>query len=81
VEARYAGYLDKARAELERVRAQEHRPIPADFDFHAVTALLKATRENLAQVRPRTLGQAGRVPGVTPADVANLLVALKRRNT
>ena len=45
---------------------------------YALTGLLKATREKLEQARPRTIGQAGRVPGVTPADLANLLVALRR---
>jgi tRNA uridine 5-carboxymethylaminomethyl modification enzyme len=78
VELRYGGYLSRARAEIERVRNQQHRAIPPNFDFDAVQGLLKATRESLSRIRPGTLGQAGRVPGVTPADLANLLVALKR---
>jgi tRNA uridine 5-carboxymethylaminomethyl modification enzyme len=81
VERQYAGYLDRARAEIERVQAHEHTPIPPQFDYHAAHGLLKATREHLSRVRPATLGQAGRVPGVTPADLAVLLVALKRQAT
>ena len=78
VEQQYSGYLARARAEVERVAANEQRAIPPDFDYAAVKGLLLATREALTRVRPATLGQAGRVPGVTPADLANLLVALKR---
>ncbi len=79
VERLYAGYLARARAEIERVAAHERLPIPLDFDYDAVRGMLKSTRENLTRVRPATLGQAGRVPGVTPADSAVLLVALKRQ--
>ncbi|MBN2080948.1 tRNA uridine-5-carboxymethylaminomethyl(34) synthesis enzyme MnmG [bacterium] len=78
VESRYAGYLERARGEVERVRRQAHTEIPPDFDYSCIASLLKATRENLGRVRPRTLGQAMRVPGVTPADAANLLLVLKR---
>jgi tRNA uridine 5-carboxymethylaminomethyl modification enzyme len=78
VEIQYAGYLARARAEAERVRQSGDRRIPPDFDYAALTSLLKATREKLEQTRPRTIGQAGRVAGVTPADLANLLVAVRR---
>lgn len=79
IELRYAGYLERARAETDRVARQGGLPIPDGFDFSGVRSILKATREQLARVRPLTLGQAARVPGVTPADVANLLVELRRR--
>jgi len=81
IETQYRGYLDRALAEIERVRLNEELPIPPGFDYEAVHGLLKATRENLARVRPATLSQAGRVPGVTPADLACLLVALRRVRT
>ncbi len=81
IELRYAGYLDRARAETDRVARQGNLPIPDGFDFSAVRSILKATREQLDRVRPLTLGQAARVPGVTPADVANLLVELRRRSS
>ncbi len=79
VELRYAGYLDKAQAEADKVAAHEALPIPPDFDYGSLRTILKATRESLSRVRPQTLGQAGRVPGVTPADLANLLIAVRRQ--
>jgi len=78
VEIQYEGYLERARQELARIASQEHRPISPGFDFEAVRTILKATREKLSYARPSTIGQASRVPGVTPADIANLLVAIKR---
>ncbi|MCB1216381.1 tRNA uridine-5-carboxymethylaminomethyl(34) synthesis enzyme MnmG [bacterium] len=78
VEILYEGYLERARAEIEKVRGHSELPIPADFDFHAVEGLLISTRQLLTRARPATLGQAARVSGVTPADMANLLVALRR---
>ena len=80
VETKYEGYLARTIKEINRVKAQHGRRIPPGFDFNAVNALLKSTREQLSLVKPTTIGQASRVPGVTPADVASLLVALKRGN-
>jgi len=81
IEIQYAGYLERARAESERTRRNETLPIPAGFDFSQVSSMLKATREQLARLRPATVGQAARVPGVTPADLANLIVALRKPRT
>ena len=78
VELRYAGYLDRARSEARRLRASDELTIPADFDYSSVHGLLTGSREKLARVQPATVGQARRVQGVTPADLASLLVALKR---
>ncbi|MCB1187799.1 tRNA uridine-5-carboxymethylaminomethyl(34) synthesis enzyme MnmG [bacterium] len=78
VEIVYEGYLERARAEIERVRGHSELPIPAGFEFHSVEGLMISTRQLLTRARPATLGQAGRVSGVTPADMANLLVALRR---
>lgn len=78
VEVIYEGYLERARAEIERVRGHSELEIPEDFDFSIVDSLLISTRQLLSRARPATLGQAGRVSGVTPADMANLLVALRR---
>lgn len=78
VEVRYAGYLDHARAECERTKRNGGLLIPPDFDFSRLSGLLKSTREQLAITRPASVGQASRVPGVTPADLANLIVALRR---
>ncbi|HTT04550.1 MAG TPA: tRNA uridine-5-carboxymethylaminomethyl(34) synthesis enzyme MnmG [Steroidobacteraceae bacterium] len=78
VEASYAGYIERAEQEIERVRAQEHVALPEDLDYTHLTGLSHEVRQQLAAVRPGTLGQAGRVPGVTPAALAILRVHLKR---
>jgi tRNA uridine 5-carboxymethylaminomethyl modification enzyme len=69
-EFRYAGYLKRHDAELARVRAQTDREIPAAFSYDAIPGLSREVVERLSQVRPATIGQAGRVPGVTPAALA-----------
>jgi tRNA uridine 5-carboxymethylaminomethyl modification enzyme len=79
VQAKYTGYIDRQRDEIERQRRHEDTPLPADLDFAAVRGLSNEVRQRLSEARPLTLGQAGRVPGVTPAAVSVLLVHLKRR--
>ncbi|MHC5038961.1 MAG: tRNA uridine-5-carboxymethylaminomethyl(34) synthesis enzyme MnmG [Planctomycetota bacterium] len=74
---KYAGYIDRANRMVEKTRAMESLPIPRGFDFRAVLGLSFEAREKLDAVRPLTLGQAGRVEGVTPADVSVLAVTLK----
>ena len=76
---RYAGYLDRQQLEIERARAAEETPIPADFDFAAVRGLSAEVLEKLERQRPTTVGQAARIPGVTPAAISQLLVWLKRQ--
>jgi tRNA uridine 5-carboxymethylaminomethyl modification enzyme len=66
---KYSGYLKQEAARAERARREEHRRIPADFPFDTVPGLSREARERLAQVRPETLGQASRIPGLTPAAV------------
>ncbi|HET7034760.1 MAG TPA: tRNA uridine-5-carboxymethylaminomethyl(34) synthesis enzyme MnmG, partial [Thermomicrobiaceae bacterium] len=78
IEARYAGYIDKERAQVERARKLEQRPIPREVDFGALPSLRSEAREKLARFQPRTLGQASRIAGVTPGDVAVLMVHLER---
>jgi tRNA uridine 5-carboxymethylaminomethyl modification enzyme len=79
IQAKYAGYIDRQRDEIERQRSQEATGLPADFDFDQVRGLSAEVREKLIRVRPATLGQAARIPGVTPAAVSLLLIHLKRR--
>jgi tRNA uridine 5-carboxymethylaminomethyl modification enzyme len=79
VRARYTGYIERAREELARAQRSEALALPADLDYAGLAGLSNEVRQKLAQVRPRTLGQAGRLPGVTPAAVSILLVHLKRR--
>ncbi|MGH8217882.1 MAG: tRNA uridine-5-carboxymethylaminomethyl(34) synthesis enzyme MnmG, partial [Steroidobacteraceae bacterium] len=80
VRAKYAGYIERQHAEIERQRLSEEMPLPADLDYAAITGLSTEARQRLAEARPATLGQAARVPGVTPAAVSVLLVHLKKRS-
>lgn len=71
-EVKYAGYLKQEAARAERLRRQERRRIPDGFTFTGVPGLSREVVQRLSQVRPETLGQASRIPGVTPAAVAVL---------
>ena len=76
---RYAGYLALDRERIERQRKMAERLIPEGFDYAAVRHLRAEAREQLARIRPRTLGQAGRVSGITPADLALVVISLEGR--
>ena len=78
IQATYGGYLARQRDEIERQRGQETRSLPVDFDYAQVRGLSAEVSEKLCRVRPTTLGQAARIPGVTPAAVSLLLIHLKR---
>ena len=77
-EVKYAGYIRRQQEQVERFRRLEALVIPPGFDYGTVHGLSAEVREKLNQVSPRTLGQAGRIPGVTPAATAILAVVLKR---
>jgi tRNA uridine 5-carboxymethylaminomethyl modification enzyme len=79
IAAKYAGYIDRQAAEIERQLAQESLALPADLDYAAIRGLSKEVAQKLAQHRPETVGQAARIQGVTPAAISLLLVHLKRR--
>jgi tRNA uridine 5-carboxymethylaminomethyl modification enzyme len=79
IAAKYSGYIERQRGEVERQAAQENACIPADIDYLAVRGLSKEVQQKLAQHRPGTVGQAARIQGVTPAAISLLLVHLKRR--
>jgi tRNA uridine 5-carboxymethylaminomethyl modification enzyme len=78
VQAKYSGYIDRQREEIERHRRHEQTRLPDDIDYALVRGLSHEVRQRLTQVRPQTIGQASRVPGVTPAAISLLLVHLKR---
>lgn len=79
VQARYAGYIDRQIGEIERQRQQESVQLPLDFDYAGVYGLSTEVREKFLRVRPSSLGQAARIPGVTPAAISLLMIHLKRR--
>jgi tRNA uridine 5-carboxymethylaminomethyl modification enzyme len=76
---KYEGYLQKQRAQVARARAMEDWLIPEDLDYDQIESLRIEARQKLQAKRPQSLSQAGRIPGVNPADVAVLMVWLKRR--
>ena len=80
VELKYEGYLKKEEAQIKEQQRLESKLIPADFDYAAVKALRIEAREKLASIRPLNLGQASRISGVSPADIAVLIVALRQLN-
>ena len=79
IQAKYAGYIERQQQEIDRHRAQEETALPPDFPFDQVRGLSAEVREKLLRVRPTTLGQAGRIPGLTPAAISLLLIHIRRR--
>ena len=79
IQIKYEGYLQKSQAALREARAMEEKLLPADAPYMEITGLRMEARQKLSAQRPRSIGQAGRIPGVSPADVAVLLVWLKKQ--
>ena len=77
-DCRYAGYIERQRADIEALHRDEKILIPADFDYHAVGGLSAEARDVMMRLRPQTIGQANRLPGLTPAAVVAVLRHLKR---
>jgi tRNA uridine 5-carboxymethylaminomethyl modification enzyme len=78
-EARYAGYVKRQQDEIERNRGTDELPLPENLNYAAIHGLSHEIRQKLARQRPVTIGQASRIPGVTPVAVSLLLVHLKKR--
>ncbi len=79
IQVKYAGYLARQEKQVEQFRQEESRLLPDDLDYAAIPGLRLEAREKLQQVRPVSIGQAGRISGVSPADVAVLLIYLSGR--
>ena len=79
IDIKYSGYLARQQQQIDQVKKQEHRAIPADVDYATIATLSKEAREKLNSIQPLSLGQAGRIPGVSPADVTALLLWLELR--
>jgi tRNA uridine 5-carboxymethylaminomethyl modification enzyme len=80
VQAKYSGYLKRQNDEIERQQRHEELRMPENIDYADVSGLSNEARQRLRDVRPETLGQAARIPGLTPAAVSLLLVHLKKRD-
>lgn len=80
IQTKYAGYISRQQEEIQKLRESENIILPDDLDFTVISGLSKEIQQKLLQVRPQTLGQASRIPGVTPAAVSLLMIHLKKRN-
>jgi tRNA uridine 5-carboxymethylaminomethyl modification enzyme len=80
IQARYAGYLARQQAEIARLQRYQKQALPPELDYNDVRGLSNEVCEKLQAVRPRTIGQASRIPGITPAAISLLLIHLKKRN-
>jgi tRNA uridine 5-carboxymethylaminomethyl modification enzyme len=80
VRAKYMGYIERQQEEIGRQQRNEETRLPADLDYDRIVGLSTEVRQRLAEARPATVGQAARVPGVTPAAVSILLIHLKKRS-
>jgi len=80
VRAKYAGYIERQQDEIDRQRRNEETLLPKELDYMSIAGLSTEVRQKLAEAQPATVGQASRVPGVTPAAVSILLVHLKKRS-
>jgi len=80
IQVRYAGYITRQREEVDRARRQEETTLPEGLDYDGVSGLSNEVRQKLHQVRPATLGQARRIPGMTPAAISLLAIHLKKRS-
>lgn len=79
IKTKYAGYIDRQQEEIARLRASEDTRLPDDIEYSSISGLSKEIQGKLGQTRPETLGQASRIPGVTPAAISLLLIHLKKR--
>ncbi|MDH3561103.1 MAG: tRNA uridine-5-carboxymethylaminomethyl(34) synthesis enzyme MnmG, partial [Gammaproteobacteria bacterium] len=80
IQAKYAGYLERQQAEIARLKRHQQQALPVDFDYNTVRGLSNEVFEKLQAVRPQNIGQAARIPGVTPAAISLLLIHLKKRD-
>ena len=78
IQVKYEGYIEKQLQQIERAKKMEDKKIPEDIDYYAIHGLATEAKENLSEVRPLSIGQASRVPGVNPADISILLVYLEQ---
>ena len=81
IQLKYAGYLARQEKQVEQFRKEETRLLPADMDYNAISGLRVEAREKLSQIRPMSIGQAGRISGVSPADIAVLLIWLEQNKS
>jgi len=79
IEAKYDGYIGRQLDQVERFRRMEEKRIPVDLDYRSIPQLRAEAREKFERVRPLSVGQAGRISGISPSDIATLLIHIRRR--
>ncbi len=79
LQIRYAGYLQRQQAQIRKFEREEHMPIPSGIDYERISSLRIEARQKLSAARPQSIGQASRVPGVSPGDIAVLMVYIGKR--
>ena len=77
---KYAGYINRQQEDVAQMKRLEDTRIPADFDYDVVSGLSREITLKLKDVRPETLGQASRIPGVTPAAVQLIMITVRKNN-
>ena len=77
-EFKYEGHILRQQQQVDRVARQEERPLPTEVDYHAIEGLKREAQQRLTEIRPLTLGQASRISGITPADIALLSIWLEK---
>jgi tRNA uridine 5-carboxymethylaminomethyl modification enzyme len=80
VQHKYSGYIEKQKSEIAKFRKLESKKIPDDFNYNGIPGLLLEARDKFKRIRPATVGQASRIPGVTPADISVLLIYLRKHH-
>ena len=80
IQIKYAGYLERQKKQVEEFKQEESRLLPGDIDYEAIAGLRLEARQKLSEIRPMSIGQAGRISGVSPADIAVLLIWLEQRD-
>jgi len=79
IEIKYAGYIARANAQIEKMKSMDHRRIPVDTDYWTFNAMSYEAREKLSRIRPESIGQASRIPGISPSDIAVLSIAVSAK--
>ena len=79
IQIKYAGYLARQEKQVAEFKKEESRRLPEDIDYNAITGLRLEARQKLSEIRPMSIGQAGRISGVSPSDIAVLLIWLEQQ--